>query len=125
MQEMNAHGPVWMSVKDMNDMLCGKSEKEQECLLKVQLRYRKKVLKDEHAKKGVLNLSSGGKLLSVKQMKENMKQVPVYGRPKGPKLINLKIDINKINKRQHRMKLTDIHKIKNKSREIQQQFFPN
>ena len=68
-QEMNASGPVWMSVKDMNDMLRGKSEKEQECLLKVQLRYRKKVLKDEHAKKGVLNLSSGGKLLSVKQMK--------------------------------------------------------
>ena len=49
----------------------------------------------------------------------------VYGRPKRPKLINLKIDINKINKRQHRIKLTDIHKIKNKSREIQQQFFPN
>jgi exonuclease VII large subunit len=55
-QEMNASGPVWMSVKDMNDMSCGKSEKEQECLLKVQLRYRKKVMKAGRAKKGLLNV---------------------------------------------------------------------
>ena len=26
-QEMNANGPVWMSVKDMNDILRDKSEK--------------------------------------------------------------------------------------------------
>ena len=47
--------------------------------MKVQLRYRKKVMKDEHAKKGLLNLSSGRKLLSAKEMRENMKQVLVSG----------------------------------------------
>ena len=73
--EMNKDGPMWMTVKDMNEKLMGKSAKEQERLIKLQIRYRKKVMKDESVKKGLLNVSSGGKAFSVKQLKDNMREL--------------------------------------------------
>ena len=69
--EINKDGPVWMTVKDMNDKLMGKSAKKQKRLIKLQIRYRKKVMKDESVKKGLLTVSSGGKAFRVKQLKEN------------------------------------------------------
>ena len=53
--DMNSDGPLWLSVRDMETSLRGKNEKEQEHLVKVQMRYRKKVMKDEHSKDGLLN----------------------------------------------------------------------
>ena len=44
-------------------------------LLKLQLKYRKKVLKDRVSKSRLLNISSGGKKLSVKEMRENLREV--------------------------------------------------
>ena len=75
MLDMNSDGPLWLSVRDMDKCLRGKSEKEKEHLVKVQMLYRKKVMKDEHSKDGLLNMSNGGKQLSVKQMIENMSKV--------------------------------------------------